>query len=207
MKSTKKKIYSLSIFYLKDHVLQDSDALQDIDTLENNSFYIGEEKVNFYSRQNPSHNPPWVKLFTPYMGGKLDNLSNSGCAAVLLIKRNNRYFAITFGYGRYLLHPDCFEENFGLRVVVNAVDPSKLRSIDIHTLESIPVHRKNQASIFTNFSDFGLNVEQDLMYAATGTPKDKEFCKTVSGKDALKVSLPFELDDLSKVLEKFFLDR
>lgn len=202
MKSTKKKIYSLSIFYLKDHVLQDSDALQDIDTLENNSFYIGEEKVNFYSRQNPSHNPPWVKLFTPYMGGKLDNLSNSGCAAVLLIKRNNRYFAITFGYGRYLLHPDCFEENFGLRVVVNAVDPSKLRSIDIHTLESIPVHRKNQASIFTNFSDFGLNVEQDLMYAATGTPKDKEFCKTVSGKDALKVSLPFELDDLSKVLEK-----
>lgn len=202
MKSTKKKIYSLSIFYLKDHILQDSDALQDIDTLENNSFYIGEEKVNFYSRQNPSHNPPWVKLFTPYMGGKLDNLSNSGCAAVLLIKRNNRYFAITFGYGRYLLRPDCFEENFGLRVVINAVDPSKLRSVDIHTLESIPVHKKNQASDFTNFAGFGLDVEQDLMYAATGNPKDKEFCKTISGKDTLKISLPFELQDLPKILDK-----
>ena len=53
MKSTKKKIYSLSIFYLKDHVLQDSDALQDIDTLENNSFYIGEEKVNFLLTTKP----------------------------------------------------------------------------------------------------------------------------------------------------------
>ena len=92
MKAQKKKTYSLSIFCLKDHISQDSDALQDIDTLENNSFYIREEKVNFYSKQNPSHSPSWVKIFTPYMNGELNNLSNSGLRRSIINKKKWKIF-------------------------------------------------------------------------------------------------------------------
>lgn len=198
----KKKTYSLSIFLLKETIIQENQAIQDINTLKRTILKMdnGQELV-LYSKQNPSHPPSWVNLFKSHVDD-LSHLVNSGCAAVLLAKESERYFALTFGYGRYLLNPDCFEENFGLRVVLNAVDPEKLRSIDVHTLESIPVHKKNQASIYTSFSDFGLDVEQDLMYAATGSPKDKKFCKTLSGKDALKVSLPFELQDIPLFLDK-----
>ncbi|EHK89714.1 TIGR04141 family sporadically distributed protein [Aggregatibacter actinomycetemcomitans] len=198
----KKKTHSLSIFLLKESIKQEDAAIQGATHLKKTVFNIGDEHFCLYSKQNPSHTPSWVSLFKPHTTDDLNHLFSSGCAAVLLAKCEDRYLALTFGYGRHLLNPDCFEENFGLRVVVNAVDPDKLRSVDVHTLESIPVHKKNQASVSTSFADFGLDVEQDLMYAATGSPKDKNFCKTLSGKDALKISLPFELNDLTSILNR-----
>lgn len=199
----KKKTHSLSVFLLKESITQEDQIIQGIGNLKKTVLKLDDEQeLDLYSKQNLAHPPSWINIFTPHTHDDLSHLSNSGCAAVLLMKRGDRYFALTFGYGRHLLNPDCFEENFGLRVVVNAVDPEKLRSVDVHTLESIPVHKRNQASTSTSFADFGLDVEQDLMYAATGSPKDKEFCKTLSGKDALKVSLPFELKDLPGLLDK-----
>lgn len=198
----KKKTYSLSIFLLKESIKQEDAAIQGAAHLKKTVFNVEDKEFCLYSKQNPSHKPSWVSLFTSHTTDDLSHLFSSGCAAVLLSKNNDRYLALTFGYGRHLLNPDCFEENFGLRVVVNAVDPAKLRSVDVHTLESIPVHKRNQASVSTNFADFGLDVEQDLMYAATGSPKDTNFCKTLSGKDALKISLPFELNDLPALLDK-----
>lgn len=203
-----KKTYSLSIFLLKESLEKDDEAIQDITKLKKTEVKIENEGFDLYSRQNPSHTPSWVNIFKPYTTtDNLNDLSNSGCSAVLLVKNNDRKFALTFGYGHYLLKPDCFEENFGLRVVLNSVDPRKLRCVDAHTLEATPVHKKNQASVSTNFTDFGFDVEQDLMYAATGSPIDKNFCKKLSGKDSLKISLSFDLNDLpillSKVLELF----
>lgn len=198
----KKKTYSLSIFLLKESIKQEDAAIQGAAHLKKTVFNVEDKEFCLYSKQNPSHKPSWVSLFTSHTTDDLSHLFSSGCAAVLLSKNNDRYLALTFGYGRHLLNPDCFEENFGLRVVLNAVDPAKLRSVDVHTLESIPVHKRNQASISTNFADFGLDVEQDLMYAATGSPKDTNFCKTLSGKDALKISLPFQLNDLPTLLDK-----
>ncbi|WP_107855287.1 TIGR04141 family sporadically distributed protein [Neisseria weaveri] len=199
----KKKTYPLSIFLLKESIKQEDQVIQGIGNLKKIILKMdGGQELVLYSKQNPPRPPSWVNLFKPHIDDDLSHLFSSGCAAVLLMKHNDRYFALTFGYGRHLLNPDCFEENFGLRVVVNAVDPGKLRSVDVHTLESIPVHKKNQASVSTSFADFGLDVEQDLMYAATGSPKDKEFCKTLSGKDALKISLPFELQDLPLLLDR-----
>lgn len=198
----KKKTYNLSIFLLKNSIQQEPNAVQDSVDLKKTTFNIKGKKICLYSKQNPAHPPSWINIFTPHTHDNLSHLLSSGCAAVLLVKRKGRYFALTFGYGRHLLQPDCFEENFGLKVVVNAVDPEKLRSIDAHTLESIPVHKRSQASVSTSFSEFGLDVEQDLMYAATGTAQDKEFCKTLSGKDALRVSLPFELNDIFSILDK-----
>ncbi|PJJ95680.1 sporadically distributed protein, TIGR04141 family [Lysobacteraceae bacterium NML03-0222] len=198
----KKKSQSLSIFLLKQHVKEKEDAIQNISSLQNTAISLDGAEIFLYSKQSNKNKPSWVRLFTPYANGSLDYLYSSNCSAVLLINRNDRFFALTFGYGRHLLIPDSFEENFGLRVVVNSVDPEKLRSIDVHTLESVPVHKRSQASVSTSFPDFGLDVEQDLMYAATGFAKDPSFCKALSGKDALKISLPFELVDINSVLDK-----
>lgn len=199
----KKKTHRLSIFLLKDSIHNERDAIHGIDAsdLKKDIIKVNGESLCLYYQQTPSRSPSWVSIFSPHTTKKL-SLLNSGCSAVLILKRKGRYFALTFGYGRHLLNHGCYEENFGLRVVVNAVDPQKLKNIDVHTLESIPVHKKSQASVSTSFGDFGLDVEQDLMYAATGKPKDDKFCKTLSGKDSLVISLPFELADLPSILDK-----
>ena len=58
--------------------------------------------------------PQWASLFKGATQPALPHLSGTPSSAVLFVKRKNRLFAITFGYGRHLLAPGAFEENFGL---------------------------------------------------------------------------------------------
>jgi uncharacterized protein (TIGR04141 family) len=201
----KKKSFSLSILLLKSFSTNDLAAtLNDRDKLESHNFDISGVSVWLYYKQNPTHPPAWVKLFTPVAGDNLKRLYNSGTAAVLFVPCSDRVFALTFGYGRFMLLPESYEENFGLRVVLNSVNPDKLRSVDAQSLEAVPVSRRTQASVATSLADFGLNIEQDLIYAATGEPKDTTLGRQITGKDALKISVPIILEDLPVLLGKLF---
>ena len=68
---------------------------------------------------------------------------NQSCAAVLFVPVKDegppavqRMMAISFGTGHHALDPDAFERGFGLRVVLNSVARSRLRSVDIATLDA-----------------------------------------------------------------------
>ncbi|MGT4071592.1 UNVERIFIED_CONTAM: TIGR04141 family sporadically distributed protein, partial [Aeromonas hydrophila] len=71
---------------------------------------------------------------------------NSTVSAIFLTRAGNRLFALSFGHGRHLLNPGCYEDRFGLRVTLNSVDPDMLRAVDVTTLEANPFHGKRQAT-------------------------------------------------------------
>ncbi|MDP2876139.1 MAG: TIGR04141 family sporadically distributed protein [Holophaga sp.] len=198
----KKKTYGLTVLLLKSDITSAQHAVKEPVSLTSQDITVGATTGTLYFKQNPSHLPPWVKLFQPKVGSTLNKLFNSGTAAVFIIGSGTRLFALTFGYGKSLLLADCYEENFGLRVVLNSVDPDKLRSVDVQSLDAVPLNRRSQASVATALADFGLDIEQDLVYAATGQPKDTAFGKQVTGKDALKISVPLEVDDIPSLLTK-----
>lgn len=200
-----KKSYSLSILLLKEEITSAVDALKEANTLDQCDLPINGKTASLFFKNTPMHPPSWVKLLRPHVGSALDGLKNSGSAAVLLIGQSKRLFAVTFGYGKWLLKPDCYEENFGLKVVLNSVDPEKLRSVDAQSLDAVPVHVRSQASIATSLSDFGIDIEQDLIYAATGQPKDAGFGKQITGKDTLKLTLALDLGDLHSLLDKLLV--
>jgi len=198
----KKKSHNLSILLLKPEIASAGEALKETESLQSCSVSIGGNTANLFHKQNPGRPPSWVMLFKPQVGTTLDGLRNSGTAAVLVVKHADRLFALTFGYGKYLLKSDCYEENFGLKVVLNTVDPEKLRSIDAQSLDAVPVHVRTQASVASSLSEFGLDIEQDLIYAATGQPKEIGLGRQITGKDAIKLSLAIDLSDLPPLLEK-----
>jgi uncharacterized protein (TIGR04141 family) len=177
-------------------------AIKNPEELESIDITLGTSNGTLYFKQNPSYRPSWVKLFEPMLGSVLNTLFNSGTSAVLIVSAGKRYFAMTFGYGKSLLLADCYEENFGLRTVLNSVDPEKLRSIDIQSLDAVPLNKRSQASVATAIADFGLDTEQDLVYAATGKPKDVGLGKQLTGKDALKISVPIVAKDIPGLLNK-----
>lgn len=197
---TKKKTHALSILLLKDHITCFDDAVKDPLNASLSISLDGCDAKLFY-KSTPTHPPTWARLFAPVATTELSELKNAGAAAVLLIKTQTNYFAITFGYGKSLLQPDCFEENFGLKVVLNSVDPDKIRSVDAQSLDAVPIHARTQASVATNISEFGLT-EQDLVYAATGKPTDDNLGKQITGKDTLKLTLPITLEEIPKLLNK-----
>ncbi len=198
----KKKTHSLTVLMLKTHINDADSGIKDAGSVESVDVTLGTSNGKLYFKQNPSHAPSWVKLFEPMLGGVLNDLFNSGTSAVLIVSEGNRYFAMTFGYGKSLLLADCYEENFGLRTVLNSVDPEKLRSVDIQSLDAVPFNKRSQASVATAIADFGLDIEQDLVYAATGKPKDVYLGKQLTGKDALKISVPILAEDIPGLLNK-----
>ncbi len=199
----KKRTHNLSIFLLKSNVTSPEGALKNESALKQCAVPIsGGKDAPLFFKQTLANTPAWVRLFQPHVGAGLDKLRNSGSAAVLLVEKSDRLFAITFGYGKSLLKSDCYEDNFGLKVVLNLVDPDKLRSIDAQSLDAVPVQVRSQAGAATSLSEFGFDIERDLIYAATGQPKEAVFGRQVTGKDAVKLSVPIVLSELGGLLGK-----
>ncbi len=94
-------------------------------------------------------------------GGATAHIASS--AAIWTVQAGERAYALSFGYGKSLLRPGTWEEDFGLRVTLNAVDPSRIRSIDRVKFDAISQHSQIQASREANIIEFGLDVEhQDI---------------------------------------------
>lgn len=146
--------------------------------------------------------PRWAKLFADYLDiNELGRVSTS--SAVFLLQVNKRLFALTFGQGRHLLTPGVWEERFGLKVALNCIEENHLRSIDKRTFDAIARHTRVQSSREAAPPDFGLDIEQDLLRAVTGTPSDEQLGKKLDGMDALHALLRAEISDLRAVLSTY----
>lgn len=128
---------------------------------------------------------------------------NASTAAVWLIELQGKRFALTFGYGRNLLRPGAYEEDFGLKATLNAVDPNKIKAIDRMTLDAVAQQTRIQASQDASMSEFGLDVEQDLLRAVTGTPVDASLGLRFTGRDALQIIIPTKLVNIPKLLDRY----
>jgi uncharacterized protein (TIGR04141 family) len=102
-----------------------------------------------------------------------------------------------------LLAPGSFEEDFGLKVTLNCVDPNKVHSIDRTTLDTISRHSQVQASHLAPIGEFGLDVEQDILQAVTGEPTDISLGKKLAGKDSLHASVLLDFRDIPSLLERY----
>lgn len=194
--------HSLSILLLKPTLASPADALKD--TVAPESLDLGSAGGNgvLYWKSSYTGPPRWIGLFRVAVGDALDSVTSSSPSAVLFMRAAGRQFALTFGYGRSLLKPDAFEENFGLRVVLNCVDPAKLRSVDVNTLESVPLVRRNQSGRAASVADFGLDVDRDLLSAASGRPDDSALGKQITGKDSLRLTVGATLAELPDLLAR-----
>jgi uncharacterized protein (TIGR04141 family) len=158
----------------------------------------------------PPHAPGWQSYIAPHVRGGLANLFSGGAAAVLLLGVDGRDFAVGFGQSRHLLNDEAFEEDFGLRVVLNTVAPDRLRSVDAKNIDETTMHTRLDLSRESSFSTFGLDVTHDLVRAVTGTPTDETLAHRFTGADALGVSTRTQLPELPqlghRLLEAFGSD-
>lgn len=140
--------------------------------------------------------PRWLDFVRDGTATNLDALFNASVSAVLFVKASRRTFVFSFGYGRALLHPARVERSFGLRVVLNTVDPAALRNVDSNNIQELTVHTRRQTSRGSRLADFAIDTEEDLVRAMTGAPQDPTFARMVSGSDALLFRAPVTFTDL-----------
>ncbi|MGZ5481421.1 MAG: TIGR04141 family sporadically distributed protein [Pyrinomonadaceae bacterium] len=160
--------------------------------------------------KQPRANPPsWADLFKEHVDPRqFGDTSSPGAALVVPVK--DRWMAVTFGQGRYLLNMEAFEDRFGLKVALNCIDERKIKSMDKDTFDAIARHTREQATSEANAGQFGFDVERDMLCAVTGSPKNDDYGKRLTGMDALNAHVRIRLGDLHDLLElyhnKFFED-
>ncbi|WP_428273480.1 DUF6119 family protein [Candidatus Palauibacter sp.] len=161
----------------------------------------------------------WVKLpkariafgnlgrdFAPEWAGFLElteqekkSLRNRSTYALVFLHVRDRWFCITFGIGHVKLKLGCFENNFGLQVALNEVNPENLRSVDVRTPDSNTLLRRSQSSRGSDQSIFGIDIHQDILRVLAGEAKDTAFAKRLAGADALTLHRKATLQDLPTI--------
>src|SRR6476646_5106025 len=128
-----------------------------------------------------SDRPDWAYFFDGFVD--LDEFGkNSSTAALLLVEAQSKYFALTFGRGRFMLKDENVEEKFGLKVALNCIGEGSVRSIQKRSLDQILRLSQEQASRDATTSEFGFDIEQDLLGGVTGTPtQPDDFGVRISG--------------------------
>lgn len=158
----------------------------------------------------PSHpvQPRWVQYVEPHIGtAQLPGMMGASSAGVLFIPSGRRLLVVTFGYGRFLLRQEALVQDFGLKVVLNTVDPGQIKSVDARTFDELTVHTRRGVSRDSAFSAFGLDVSRDLLRGITGTSASDGLAGALTGASALTMTTPLqvpELDALADTLLKAY---
>lgn len=184
----------LTIYLAKKGLEKPEAAIKDIAHLRAYSIADGRSSLGtLYVAIRSSKPPRWGDFFQPQV--KPSDLGRvSSTAAVFHIVIDGRALLLAFGQGRHLINSDSFEERFGLLVTLNSIGEDRVRSIDKQTLDTIGRHTRVQTSREASPSEFGVDIEQDLLRAITGTPLDPKLGKTLGGLDSLHTIARVNLD-------------
>jgi uncharacterized protein (TIGR04141 family) len=210
MNGAKPKSQRLSIHLMKEQYLDFEDVVKP-DVSDYPVTIEGQVVGHLYVKASPAYSPSWLSLFRDNVEGlPTDALKNRNVSAALLVKRNDRIFALTFGYGRSLLKPGAWEERFGLIVVLNTIDSDKVRVIERKTLDTMLTQTRTQTSRECALEEFNLDVKQMFLRAVTGEPRDESLATRIAGADALSITcrtaLPGIPDKCDQVYSAFLLD-
>jgi uncharacterized protein (TIGR04141 family) len=196
------KLQKLTISLLKAE-LSRTDAIRDSDRLTAHRVpAIDAEQDSLFVAARPPAPPAWTTYLAAHVTESLEGLFTASASAVLLLEAADRVFAVTFGQGRHLLDGESFEQDFGLKVVLNTVDPAQLKSVDARTIDETTMHTRRDLSRDSSFAAFGLDVSRDLLRAVTGTPQDETLAHRLTGADALGIHTRAGLPDLPDLAER-----
>jgi uncharacterized protein (TIGR04141 family) len=150
-------VRDLTVYLLKDVDRAPEEFVPDRSRLKTFEIGEGQGKVGTLFVRMPKSRPPtWASLFKEFLDAA-DIGRTSSSSAIFLIRTQGRVFAITFGQGRFLLEDDCWEERFGLKVALNTVGESSLRSVDKVTFDAIAAHTRTQSSRSASAMEFGVD--------------------------------------------------
>lgn len=197
----KDKIRNFTVYLLKQDLEADDifeDRVDDAPrSVENDGQIVGDLYV-----MKPFQQPPrWAQHFEGLVDTSVFGVGGYS-SAVLLIKRN-RTFALTFGQGRHMLKNEAIEEHFGLRTAINLVGAEGIRSIDKRRLDVVALQSREQSSREAGTTEFGIDIEQDLLRAITGRPQDLSLGEQVSGTDSLRIRVKSSLIELHDYLDAY----
>lgn len=208
---TDPKTRRLSVYLIKQDVpdmrsaLKEPSELRSIE-LEDDLPYEGV----IYIAQSRERRPEWVEFLNAAVAEDISDIFNRNNSAVLLVRACERIFALVFGYGRHFLKPETIVQRFGLKTMLNIVNPQKIQSMDSRVYEDMVVSTRTQASQTTDLNAFGIEEDRDLLRKIVGQPSNLDVASRAAGARAITIHAPVTVRDVaekcSELLEAYERD-
>ncbi|AWD33117.1 Putative conserved hypothetical protein [Candidatus Fokinia solitaria] len=171
----------------------------------------------FYKRNSDESNfgkkPWWIDYFALDKTKFKRNFVESLLVFVTVKdKEKERIFAYTFGVARYWLREECIESDFGYKVALNTIDPTKIKSVDARSLEGNAKDKRVVFSKGMDIEEYDCNKFLDFIHRISGKVKEqyKHLFDSVAGSESLMITATKSKDELialsKELLERFESD-
>jgi uncharacterized protein (TIGR04141 family) len=183
----------INVFLIKEEVRQLDDVIK-----KNNKKPKKVELVElagisegvFYLARSNQKLPDWLDFVNLLAREKQKLKKNTSNSAVLVVRTENRLFAFSFGFGRFLVDMNRIERGFGLKVTLNIIDPYLLRTLDYKKYTDVVISTRQQVSRGSNLRTFDIDVDTELLKHIGGQVKaESESINFVNGADSVNINL------------------
>lgn len=191
----------LSIYLIKSGIISVEDIFDNVDNIE--VFQEYEDGSTAYYVPSYAHEPNWLQSF--FHQSADGHLLQANSRVVLLkplkFEDRVRIFALTFGYARFLFKEDALEEQFGLRIVLNSIEQNQIRRISKSSVGSNQKQSDEQLPQSSDISEFGFDINRDLMKNVSGKSEDEFFEKSMlTGGDIFSITVARDINNIDEFL-------
>lgn len=191
----------LSIYLIKDEFSDDDKKIlksnyQDLTNIDG----LGKA----YYSPSAVVKPKWVESF---FCGRIEkeDIFSSNARAILIarvaVDDKTKTFAITMGQGKHMLANDVIEDDFGLKIVLNTIEPNSLRRINKINIGGNQKTSNEQLPLASDIDDFGFDIDRDLIGTVTGCSDDEDFATGImTGGELLSLTTSVDITNLSDFL-------
>lgn len=151
----------------------------------------------FFLRLGHPRRPWWLEYFDVQK-----DVRSRANGALVFVPTRRRIFALAFGSARHNLADDSYEHDFGTRVVLNCIDPAKLKSTDL--IEPGSARRqRTQLPFDADLSYFGDLDDSTVLKSLTGKVGGRlaDVARSVTGAYNLRITADTPPSELVTFLE------
>lgn len=127
-----------------------------------------------------------------------------GARAVLFVPVKARWFALCFSGGHHMLDLEQCEDDFGLRVALNCLDPDEIKSSDVFMPSDHSKQKRTQTTRETNLEGHDFDGYTNILKNITGKakPQYQHISKNVTASSSITINTDKSPADIDKLLEE-----
>ena len=148
------------------------------------------------------HPPWWLEFMQPAVEQEITQQNVGTMSAALFLEVEDRAVVFTFGYGRHIVDNHLVESDFGLKAALNAIDPERLRSLDVRTYEAVALLTRRQASRGSSTEAFLVDPLRDVLTKVVGSPQSESLGTRLTARESISLTIPVNVTDLGDVARR-----
>lgn len=200
-----------SVFLFRENIQGFERLIHDKYLLGENSFKKIPPKSDLpfeceaYIQANKAKPPRWYDFLNDTFSLEEFDLMNISNSFILLVKRKNRIFAFTFGYGFSAIDRSKIEPNFGLKVTLNSINADQVDTLDTRNIDLVTKQKRTHLNVGSPLYEFDINTTVDWVKFISGKPTDDSLTKKLAGSDSLHISTKINLIEIGEICDEMLI--